>query len=181
MNRIKLAVGKKIPEEWFKYIERYTSNILLALALVMVFGMVSLILLEKFYRYVPDQEYTLKSFITIVFLVTVNLFFNEIAREMQVVEPSLSERIKSLTNSLRTSADALSKIEEEIKKREVIVRKLKEDEEASVELAKLTRPEVEAVVQSVDKVVKREGRVSFIKNILTAAIFFLLGWILPPP
>jgi len=105
---------------------------------------------------------------------------------MLKAEPSLSERIGSLTKSLRTSAEAVSKIEEEIKRREVLVSKLEEDAATYDEITKLKKSEVEAVAQTLRMELKREGRNALIKEIMIAAFFFLLGfvvnnWFMQPP
>jgi uncharacterized membrane protein YhiD involved in acid resistance len=178
MNKIKFAVGKRIPKEWLMPIEKYTSHILLLLFIVLVFGTTLMIYLNKSYGYLPDPSYTRNSFLIIIIMVVFNLFLNETVREMLVEETSLSKRIESLTISLKTSAESISKIEEEIKRRETLVSKLEEDATTYAQLTRLKKPEVEAVAQTLRMELKQEGRKSLIKEILVAAIFFLLGWLL---
>ncbi|WP_143763391.1 hypothetical protein [Methanothrix harundinacea] len=97
---------------------------------------------------------------------------------------TLSNRIESLTTSLNTAARAISEIEEEINSRQKLVSKLEEDSTTYSELAKLKKPEVEAVAQTLREELRREGRASFKRDILIMLVGVIVGtvisnWFLP--
>ena len=90
-------------------------------------------------------------------------------------EPDLSNRVKSLTDSLNTSTSLISEIQEEIEKRHELVTKLQKDTEHYEALSKLKEKEAEAVAQLLQGIVNQDSHRSFYKGVLANFVFFVLG------
>jgi len=186
MNRIESAIGRRLSKKFIKDFRKSFDKIFTVVLFIMVIGMMSFLISDM---YMQRSDYTIY-FGTIVvicmFLIATLAYLYTVVIEMPVEEPSLSMRIEALTNLLRASAKAVSKIEEEIKRTKVWVNKLEEDAATYETITKLKKSEVEAVAQTLGLIVKKEGKKSMVMGILIAAFFFLLGfvvnnWVMNPP
>ncbi len=85
------------------------------------------------------------------------------------------ERVKKLTRSLHEALSLIKSIEGEIKARSTLASQLQNDIDTYNKLVDVKKPEVEAIAQLLRGELKKEGRSSFWKGVLTNFLFFILG------
>jgi predicted transcriptional regulator len=90
-------------------------------------------------------------------------------------KPSLTERVRTLTESLNTSTALISEIQLEIEKRHQLVTKLQKDTEHYEALSKLKEKETEAVAQLLQGIVNKDSERSFYKGVIVNFVFFTMG------
>jgi amino acid transporter len=95
-------------------------------------------------------------------------------------EPTLQNRISSLTKNLESSVAVITEIEAEISKRKSLAQQLEADIERYKKLEGISKEQVEAIVQILRIPLKKESRRSLILNgivnVVVAFGFFILGY-----
>ena len=95
-------------------------------------------------------------------------------------EPTLQDRISSLTKNLESSAALITQIEAEISKRKGLAQQLEANIERYKKLEGISKEQVEAIAQILRIPLKKESRNSLILNaIVNVAValgFFILGY-----
>lgn len=90
-------------------------------------------------------------------------------------EETIEQRIKRLSSSLVEATSLIDQIEQEIKSRQALAERLKEDIKIYRKLASLSQVEVEAVAQVLRRELRTESQRSFRKGVLINFVFFMLG------
>ncbi|MBU7009163.1 MAG: hypothetical protein HXS46_00625 [Theionarchaea archaeon] len=90
-------------------------------------------------------------------------------------EETIEQRIKRLSSSLVEATSLIDQIEQEIKSRQALAEKLKEDIRIYRKLASLSQVEVEAVAQVLRRELRTESQRSFRKGVLINFVLFMLG------
>jgi outer membrane murein-binding lipoprotein Lpp len=112
----------------------------------------------------------------IVFVATLALLLLVVRRRrIARSSPTLERRISELSTNLMSAASTVAEIENEVKARQELVERLKSDAERAETLAKLHRPEVEAVAQALRVELKWFDRRSLKANLIIGSVSFVLG------
>jgi HEAT repeat protein len=122
--------------------------------------------LQNFLHGVDWAMVLLKLAMTIVSAIavamTANAIFNMGNRTGNpTAEITIEDRIKVLTRSLNSAASAIGEIESEVKERQALVEKLKNDAETAKNLRALHREQVDAIAQVLRGQIEKEQKIVF--------------------
>jgi hypothetical protein len=90
-------------------------------------------------------------------------------------EIDLAERIKMLTSSLNSTARTITQIEDEIKRRQVLVERLKQNADTASKLAAMNKEQADAVAQTLRVEIEKENQKSFWSSQMLAIGYTVLG------
>ena len=120
----------------------------------------------------------------LTFVVSVLLFgiianiLTEVLRLRKLIkkgEETTVQRVNKLSKSLSQSAQLIDEILTEIDARQKLVDKLQKDTETYDKIAELKSSEVEAISQLLRGEIRKDGRRSFLQNIIINFTFFCAG------
>lgn len=97
-------------------------------------------------------------------------------RQKKIREESIEERMLQLVSSFRDALRLISEIEQNVKERSALAKKLEEDIATYSNIKDLKKGEVEAVAQVLRAELKRESRKSFWAGAAINLLFFVLGF-----
>jgi F0F1-type ATP synthase membrane subunit b/b' len=143
-------------------------------------------MLERFslwLRSLPDDtanllvELTTVCFCMMLFF-GVSFLYGAIWPQQKERTPDVQERIALLSGSLNSAAKAISEIESEIKQREALVQRLKDDAETATKLTTMSKEQTEAVAQVLRGEMEKEKERSFWGTNLSNLFYAVLGIVL---
>lgn len=88
---------------------------------------------------------------------------------------TIEERVENLSASLKSTAQIITQIEQEVTSRQELVEKLKRDAQTARQLAKLNREEAEAVAQAIRGEIERSDERRFWWNVAQGLGLVLFG------
>jgi hypothetical protein len=91
---------------------------------------------------------------------------------------NLESRINKLSSALKESSRLVGEVEDEISKRQSLVKALQQDAERYQKLVSINQEQVEAVAQLLQGELRKEGRKSFWGGVAVNFVFFSLGALL---